>query len=274
MEKGKIRRLEQISDELKVIQEHFIKEAEENTDFYMDSYINHPSSLSGRYVCSDLFKETFPEYIESLESRKKYSSVIHNSAAVLANEMFYKNIKNPNIKKGIFLSGIPGAGKSFLVQSLALSGAIGDDTLIYEGDINSPTIFEKIEAVKAAGIEIHIVIVNPTIELAQTNAINRSLEIGRGASCETMARIMSKIPESLKIIQEKFPESDLAIYNKKTNYDIDILYGYDNIDILFHGTYEQILNQLQELRLQILKNIKKKIEQGEIDKDGQNKKRL
>lgn len=254
MEKGKIRRLNiELSPELQEAQEFFISEAENNTEQYVDRYINLPSSINGQYICSDLFKETFDKYIESINTRKKYSQVIHNSAAVLANELFQRQTIDPKYKKCIFLTGIPGGGKSFLVQSLALAGEIDDDTIIYEGDIGTPSIFEKIERAANNGMELYCIVVNPTLELAQTNAINRSFEIGRGASCETMARIMSRIPGALLSIREKFPDINLAIYNKTTNYDIDYQLGFDNIAMLDHGTYDEILEKLQELRLEILK---------------------
>lgn len=274
MEKGKIRRLINIPEELKADQEYFIEEAENNTTFYMESYRNHPSSLNGHYVCSDLFKETFQKYTESLESRKRYSEVIHNSAAVLANEMFHQNVQDPSIKECIFLSGVPGGGKSFLIQSLALSGAIGDDTMIYEGDITTPTIIEKIEAAKKAGKTLHIIVVNPTLELAQRNAINRSFEIGRGASCETMARILSRIPGALENIHASYPEIDLAIYNKTTNYDITCEYGFEKATVLNHGSYEEILEKLRELRVQLLSELKKKIEDKKIKGADENEKHM
>lgn len=258
MEKGKIRKLnKELSPELESAQDFFIQEAENNTENYIKKYQQLDSSINGQYICSDLFKETFEKYTESIDTRKKYSEVIHNSAAVLANELFQRRIVDPNYNKCIFLTGVPGAGKSFLVQSLALAGEIDDETLIYEGDITTPSIYEKIEKAAENGKELFFIVVNPTLELAQTNAINRSFEIGRGASCETMARIMSKIPNALVEIKERFPDINIAIYNKTTNYDIEYAIGFDNISMLDHGTYDEILEKLRELRLEIL--AKKKI---------------
>ncbi len=253
MEKGKIRKLnKELSLELESAQDFFIQEAENNTENYIKKYQQLDSSINGQYICSDLFKETFEKYTESINTRKKYSEVIHNSAAVLANELFQRRIIDPNYNKCIFLTGVPGAGKSFLVQSLALAGEIDDETLIYEGDITTPSIYEKIEKAAENGKELFFIVVNPTLELAQTNAINRSFEIGRGASCETMARIMSRIPNALVEIKERFPDINIAIYNKTTNYDIEYAIGFDNISMLDHGTYDEILEKLRELRLEIL----------------------
>lgn len=262
MEKGKIRRLNNLEEELAQIQEMFIQDAEENTNQHFEQYRQLESSINGKYICSDLFKETFPMYTESIESRKKLSSVIHNSAACLAGEYFNLLVENNDIDKCIFLSGVPGAGKSYLIQSIALSGELDNNTMIYEGDITTPTIFEKIDKCVENGKEIFILIVNPTLELAQRNAIARHFEIGRGASCETMARILSRIPNAVKEIIEKY-DITLGIYNKTTNYDITYEVGTDYISTLEHGTYEEILEQLQTLRLEILDEYKKKTESGD-----------
>lgn len=256
MEKGIIRRLnKKLSYELSEMENYFIDQAENNTEQYIYRYKNLQASFNGNYICSDLFKETFLEYTQSIETRKLYAEIIHNSAAVLANEMFHEKICSGKIKKCIFISGVPGAGKSFLIQSLLMSGVISEDTMIYEGDISSPSIYEKIEAVVKHGSEPSIIIVNPTLELAQRNAIMRHYEIGRGASCETMARIMSRIPLALQEIKSRYPDIQLGIYNKISNYDIENFIGFENMYLLNHGSYEEILAELQALRLKILKEI-------------------
>lgn len=249
MEKGKIRRLkEPLSEELKEMEEYFISEAENSTEEYLSKYIQLPSSFAGNYICSDLFKETFDAYHESTNSRKKYASVIHNSAAVLANEMFQIKSEDSHINKCIFVTGVPGAGKSFLIQSLLLANQLSKDIMIYEGDITTDTIYEKMRKVIEKGMDVYIIVVNPTLELAQENAITRHFEVGRGASCETMARILSNIPNALTKIRNMFPDIELGIYNKTSNYDINYYLGWDNIELLNHGTYDEILRRLQEIR--------------------------
>lgn len=76
-----------------------------------------------------------------------------------------------------------------------------------------------------------------------------------------MARIMSKIPTTLNNIIAKY-DIELGIFNKRTNYDIDYIIGTENIAILNHGTYEEILNKLLMLRLEILEEYQK-VELGE-----------
>lgn len=276
MQKGIIRRLnKELPKELYDMETYFISQAENNTDFYLNKYKELSASFNGNYICSDLFKETFDEYTQSIENRKLYAEVIHNSAAVLANEMFHEKAGSKDIKRCIFISGVPGAGKSFLIQSLIMSGAIDEDTMIYEGDISSRTIYEKIDVVINNNIKPYIMIVNPTLELAQRNAIMRHYEIGRGASCQTMARILSKIPIALNEIKERYPNIELGIYNKKTNYDIENYVGFENAELLNHGDYDTVLEELQKLRIEILKEIendlkKKKLDQiDEVDTKGE-----
>lgn len=263
MEKGKIRKLKkELPDELLQIEDFFIKDAEENDLKHFEIYKQLESSINGKYVCSDLFKETFPLYTKSLESRKKLSEVIHNSAACLAGEYFDILAKDKSVDKCIFLSGVPGAGKSYFIQSIALSGQLDDKTMIYEGDITTETIYEKIDKCVENGKDIFFLIVNPTLELAQRNAIARHFEIGRGASSETMARIMSKIPGALENIMKKY-DIELGIFDKHSNYDVYGTVGKESLDHLNHGTYEEILDKLLALRLEILEEYKKKTSLGE-----------
>ena len=262
MEKGKIRKLQKnLSDELRMVEEYFIKSAEENTEKHISDYLELESSYNGSYICADLFKETFKEYSNSIESRMKYAEIIHNSAAVLSDELFHRMASSGGMKKCIFLSGVPGAGKSFLIQSLYLSGEIDKETMVFEGDISSPSILEKMDFAKKNNLDLYIIIVNPTIELAQRNAIERHFELGRGASCELMARIMSKIPIALEQIKQLFPDIELGIYNKSSNYDIELVYGFENASCLNQGNYEELLSKFQYYR-EIILNERNNISEG------------
>ena len=70
------------------VQERVAAAVESNPEIFIDRYSNDPRSFAGRYVCSDLFKETFPEYNASRETRDRFNAPVHNSAAVLASEQF------------------------------------------------------------------------------------------------------------------------------------------------------------------------------------------
>ena len=245
----------ELTPEQAEMEEKFIESAVNETDEHISEYIGLASSMNGRYICSDLFKETFEEYRKSLDNRKQYASVVHNSAAVLSNELFQRVVKAQNINSCIFLTGVPGAGKSFLIQSLNLGGLIPNDVMIFEGDISSQSIIDKMKLVVENGKTINIMVVNPTLELAMNNAINRSFEIGRGASCHTMARIISALPDSIRNIFKLFGDKvSLGIYDKKTNFDIMDYYGLENINLLEHGNYDEVRAKLEDLRIRILKS--------------------
>jgi hypothetical protein len=67
-------------------------------------------SLDGRYVSADLFKEAFEEYRVSKDSRNRYNTPVHNSAAVLASEYLRRLICAPNQHERdtvILLAGTP-----------------------------------------------------------------------------------------------------------------------------------------------------------------------
>ncbi len=267
MIKGKIRRLANLSsEELINAQEFIINDAEENEELHIKDYNELESSYNGRYICSDLMKETFPIYTESIDSRKKYSEVIHNSCACLAGEAFERQAKDPSVDKCIFLTGVPGAGKSYLIQSIIFSGLLGTDIMVYEGDITTPSIKEKMQLLKEQNKDIMILVVNPTLELAQENAIRRHFEIGRGASSQTMARIMSKLPNAVRELDQEFDLS-VGIFNKKTNYDTYNTVGIENVDTLEHGTYEEILDEFLRLREELLPVIREEFEKKKLNEE-------
>ncbi len=276
MEKGIIKKLNKpLTEEEKLAEAFFIQDAEDNTLMHIKAYQRHPSSCNGRYICSDLFKETYPLYSESNASREKYNIVIHNSAAVLANEMFGIDVKDPSIKRCIFLTGIPGGGKSFFTQSLYTYDIIGEDTMVYEGSIISPSVHEKIQSAMQMGKEIYIIIVNPSLELAERNVISRLSEIGRDATCDVMAKIASEIPRAIAQIHEAYPDISLAIINKTSNTDLDCKIGFDDLDCLYRGSFNEILARLQALRAQYLAEastlspgeVAEDMPKGELDED-------
>ena len=97
------------------VQESVARQVERNPELYLARYCNDPRSMGGRYVNSDLFKETFAEYNASKDSRGQYNAPVHNAAAVLASEQFRRVVSDnsePYRDSALFLSGVPGAGKS------------------------------------------------------------------------------------------------------------------------------------------------------------------
>lgn len=257
---GKIRKLaREIPEDLRSVETFIINDAYENTERHIQDYNELESSHGSRYVCTDLMKETYPVYCNSIESRRKYGGVVHNSCACLAAEVFERKIKDPSIKKCIFLTGTPGAGKSYLIQSIIFSGVLNQDVMVYEGDITTPTIKEKMQMVKDLGKDIFVLVVNPTLELAESNAIRRYLEVGRSAPHAIIARIMSKLPNAIRELSQEF-DITLGIFNKQTNYDTYNTVGMEEIDTLDHGTYDEIMERLETLYEELFPIVKAEVE--------------
>lgn len=143
------------------LQEIIAKRVEQNFDFILKQYEQLPFSFQGCYICSDLFKELFPEYAASNENRTRYNAVVHNSAAVLADEQLKRVISDPMRQgsKVIFLTGVPGAGKT---SSVLISEQLPDDArAIYEGQLSRPEAgILKIQAALDAGLKPKIIVVH------------------------------------------------------------------------------------------------------------------
>ena len=96
------------------VQDEAIASAIGRTEMHIQRYCDDPRSFGGRYVAADLFKETFEQFAESKESRNRYNLPVHNSATVLSAEQPRLLIAeaDPSRNKLVFLTGIPGAGKT------------------------------------------------------------------------------------------------------------------------------------------------------------------
>ena len=144
-------------------------------------YAADPRSFGGRYVATDLFKETFAAYAASRESRNRYNAPVHNSAAVLSAEQFRRVLRqadDPARDTVVLLTGIPGAGKTSLV--LAGGGLSPDTKAVFEGQLVKPeTTIPKVQQVLDAGLRPVIIAVHATPESALRNTLKRFGEEGR-----------------------------------------------------------------------------------------------
>jgi flagellar biosynthesis GTPase FlhF len=105
------------------VQEDVCRAVERDPEKFLSAYRNHPESVGGRYVCADLFKEMFPEYAQSKATRSKYNAAVHNSAAVLASECLTRLLSSTIVSdrdEVLFLTGIPGAGKTTSILGTAV----------------------------------------------------------------------------------------------------------------------------------------------------------
>lgn len=191
------------------VERRVITAVESDPERFLSAYVRHPDSFGGRYVCSDLFKETFPEYAASKEARGRYNGVVHDSAAVLAAEQFRRVIADrsePARDQAVFLTGIPGAGKT---SSFLGAGQLDPAArVVFEGQLVDPVkSVEKIVQAVDAGLKPVIIVVHREPEQALENTLRRFIEKGRGAGIGVMADIQGGLPASLRKIEQIFGKS-------------------------------------------------------------------
>ena len=227
------------------VQERIASAIEADPEPFFANYLADPQSFEGRYVCSDLFKETFPEFSASNEARGRYNNPLHNSAAVLASEQFRRMVRDPAHPERdtvIFLTGVPGAGKTTAVLDNAeLPAGV---RLIYEGQLARPaTVFPKIQEVIDAGLNPVVIVVHTPAETALLNTLRRFERDGRGASIEAMASILGGLPQGLAAIHERFGDAvGFRLFDRRGGMDqLSEHRGWKHRSELgSEGTYEQL----------------------------------
>ena len=164
------------------VQERVARAVEADAEPFFARYAAHPQSFGGRYVCSDLFKETFPEFSASPTARARYNNPLHNAAAVLASEQFRRMVADPNAPP--------------------------------------TTVLPKIQQVLDAGMKPVIIAVHTPPEAALENTLRRFEREGRGASLEAMASIQGGLPNGLRTIYERFGEKvEFQLFDRRGGMD-------------------------------------------------------
>lgn len=228
-----------------------IESAETDTERHLADYIDDSRSFNGKYVAADLMKETFDFYSESNEARTLANGPVHNSATVLAAELYRRNLTSPDISGNtvVFLTGVPGAGKT---SSIVSEGSLPDEVrMVFEGQLSNPESgIEKIRLALAAGLDARILAVHTTPEIALRNTFTRFDDIGRGAGIGLMADIMAKLPGALKTILNEFGDKVSFTIIDRRNNPIKIYNGTNNLSILeSEGDYDSIKNRLESTAL-------------------------
>ena len=225
---------------------------EENPARFIEEYVSDERSLGGRYIAADLFKETFPEYRASKQSRNRYNNPLHNSAAVLSAELFRQRLSSsgqPHLDACqdtvLFLTGIPGAGKT---SSVLAGGRLPEHIrCVFEGQMSNPvTTFDKIQQVLDAGLKPIIIAVHARPEDALQNTFKRFKEHGRGASINVMANIQGGLPASLAAVHARFGDQvALQVNDYRDRAQPVVLEGWENLSILeSEGTHDTIKSRL------------------------------
>lgn len=232
------------------VQETVATAVERDPDHFIERYRSMEQSLGGRYVSTDLFKETFEQYGASKDSRNRYNAPVHNAAAVLASEYLRRLIGAPG-EHGrdtvILLTGIPGAGKtSSILEGGELPAKV---RAVYEGQLANPeTAFAKVRQVLEAGLKPVIIAVHAAREKALENTLQRFRDIGRGASIGIMATIQGELPDSLQNVRERFGDKvALQIVDRRIFHESKVLKGWQHLTLLrSEGNHEHVRQRLHE----------------------------
>lgn len=218
-----------LSGEADIVQREVMEEAFTKTQDCIDSYKKLPASHNGMFINADLFKEIFTKYSNSPEARKKYDLSVHNSSAWLSQKLFEQMIDDPSIKGCIFLTGVPGAGKTIYIQSLFNAGKVPKGYIVYEGNIcNIPTTSAKIQMLKDRGKEVLIQVLSADVDLAYENVLERESDCGRGATIQTIAYIISSIKPAILQLNEMFDIDEIGVIFKYEDNQMD--YGTNGIE--------------------------------------------
>jgi hypothetical protein len=234
------------------VQEQVCLAVEADPEHFLAAYRLDSRSFDGRYVNSDLMKEMFPEYNASKEHRNRYNLPVHNAAAVLAAGQFRAAIADDSVPERtntLFLTGVPGAGKTTAV--LANRDQFPQDArILYEGQLSDPVhALPKFEAAIASGLDVEIVAIHVSSEQALANTILRFEREGRGATIEALARIQGYLPSGLKRIFVRFgDEIGFSVVDKRDMMNVVRYRGWEAISLLeSEGNYEHIKRKLTEI---------------------------
>ena len=231
--------------ELEEIQNLAVEFAKSSTEFLLESYNDHPDTMGGRYICSDTFKELFPCF-EAKENRALVNDAIHNSSAVLAATQFEEVLKRdePNKTKAIFITGIPGAGKTTSVKNFMTDDKV---KLIFEGQLANPApTIPKIEQCLQKKLDVTIAAVHIEPEKALDNTFKRFNEYGRGGSIEVMSSIQGNLPSGLKKLKEHFGDKINIIAIDRNSDKNKILTDEKEIyKLISIGSKEEIFKRLK-----------------------------
>ena len=191
------------------VQDRAMDAALNDTERLLSEYKADQHSFGGRYVNSDLMKERFPDFTADRESRGRYNMAVHNSAAVLASEQFKRavaDIGDGSRTEALFITGVPGAGKSFSVQNrTGGTGVPADMRVLYEGQLANPAVaIDKVRTAVDAGLKTAIIAVLPRVEDAFDRTLGRFKQVGRGAGIDAMANIHEGLPDGLRALDREF----------------------------------------------------------------------
>ena len=215
------------------------------TSNILEEYNSHPDTMGGIYICSDTFKELFPSF-KKREDRLLANDPIHNSSAVLAATQFEEILKKdePNKTEVVFLTGIPGAGKTTSIKQFMSNN--DKIKLIFEGQLANPTpTIPKIEKCLEKGLNVTIMVAHIEPEKALDNTFKRFNEYGRGGSIEVMSNIQGNLPNGLKKLKERFGDKIKIVAYDKNNNDKVYYNESEILQLINIGSKDEIYRRLE-----------------------------
>lgn len=234
--------------ELQQAEREAMRAASERTSEILQQYASRPDTFNGRYVAADTMKELLPGYAQSPESRNSLNGAVHNSAAVLSAEQ-YRRIVDAGPKgdnnTAVFITGIPGAGKSSAVSlSVGRNAAV-----VFEGQMSRPdAAIAKIEQALNKGFNVQIMAVHvpPEVALERTHSRFTDPSNGRGASIGVMSEIQGNLPAGLEKIRERFGEQVQLMVVDSTPNAQQMIQGWPKAieHLKKEGSYEQVADRL------------------------------
>jgi hypothetical protein len=236
--------------ELRQVQDAAVALARGSADAVLAAYAARADTFQGRYICADAMKELMPRFAESPENRSRFNGAVHNAAAVLSSEQFKRRME-PGPQAGrnsvVFITGIPGAGKSSSVHHFASRSEVA---VIFEGQMSRPQpAMTKIEQALNAGFSVGVVAVHapPDVALQRTNHRFSDPTNGRGASLAVMAEIQGNLPKGLRTIRDHFGDQvGLLVVDNGQN-GARLHEGWRAVTLLDReGNHEHILRRLQD----------------------------
>ncbi len=242
------------------VQRRVVDAVQADPERFLAAYAAHPQSFGGRYVCADLMKDVIPEYAASKETRGRYNAVVHNAAAVLSAEQYRRVIadtSDPERNVAVFVTGMPGAGKTSEVQAAAMKAGnrLSDDVrVIYEGQlVDTKAAIEKVGQAIDAGCRVAVVAVLLRPEQALEFSFKRFEEYGRGAGAGVMANIQEGTPAALSAISERFGDKvTIGVHDVRDRQRVQRHEGQDGIKLwqeeLSNGSVRERLNAEFERR--------------------------
>ncbi|MCR5813515.1 MAG: hypothetical protein K6G15_03335 [Desulfovibrio sp.] len=192
-----------------LVEQKAIEQVENHPEQLFQKYKSLPASYGGRYINSDLFKEVFPDYSASPANRTLFNVPVHNSAAVLANALFREMVASGDDSHGnrvLFITGIPGAGKTTAIQSLNFD--FNKYKVVYEGQLSTfDQAKDKIHFCLKHNCSVDVVVFHRLPECALVHTVLRFYEIGRGASVTAMSNIQGDMADSFEKMFKEFNDS-------------------------------------------------------------------